>query len=405
MNTLFKNALLAEGVDKSKIISFAFDTDEDIDLLDSFLPEEPSKIKVGKNKYVVNSRKFRQYIASLTNENDRFFLLLDEVQLLEGFVSTLNGFLRHSNFDVYVTGSNSRFLSKDIETEFKGRGSVVHVMPLTFAEYHNAVGTSVSESWRHYVETGGLPVVAKMTDRDEQVEYLKNLCAEVYLKDMVERYDIRKDSDLSDLFDVVASSMGSGVNPTRLVNTFKSVCKKDVTDDTLKKYVEYMEDAFLVSKARQYDISGRKYINSPFKLYFEDVGVRNARINFKRIEEGHLLENIVYNELRFRGFQVDVGQIDVNEITDRFDVNNKRIYKKTELEVDFVASKGNERFYVQVCLNMADDDIVTREKKPLYRIRDSFKKVIITKDGLGLRRDEEGIVTVDIFDFLLNDVI
>lgn len=402
MNVLFRNALLDEGIDDSHIIRFAFDTDEYLDILDQYLPDVPTKIYLNKNSYIVNAKKFRQYIASLTDDKGKYYLLLDEVQLLDGFVSTLNGFLRHSNLDVYVTGSNSRFLSKDIVTEFKGRGSVIHVLPLTFDEYYSDSEKTPEECWKRYLETGGLPVVANMNDREEQIEYLINLCSEVYIKDIIERNNLQNSSVLSDLFDVVSSSIGTGVNPTKLVNTFKSVCKKDVSDDTLRKYLDCMEDAFLISKVRQYNISGRKYINSPYKIYFEDVGVRNARINFKRIEEGHLLENIVYNDLRYRGFQVEVGVVDFNEITDRLNANNKYIYIKNPMEVDFIATKGNERYYIQVCLNLSTEEIINREKRPLNRIHDSFKKIIITKDGLGLRRDETGIIIVDLFDYLLN---
>ena len=338
MNELFYKYLLKSGVKSKDIIRFAFDADEDIDMLDTFIPEETLKIK-SKNIDLVNAKKFRAYIKANTNDTDTYYLLLDEVQLLDDFVGTLNGFLRHKNFDVYVTGSNSRFLSSDIITEFKGRGSEIHVLPLAFSEYMQGNEKQPAEAWREYIVTGGIPLVAQMTTREEKVTYLKNLCEETYLKDIIEHNGVKKKTELSDTFNVLASMIGSPVNANKLTDTFKSVLNKDISVDTIGNFIKYFEDAFVVSKASKYNIKGRKYIGSPYKLYFEDIGVRNARLSFRQIEETHIMENILYNELRYRGFSVDVGEVNISEKTDRSDVNGKSIYAQKALEVDFIASK------------------------------------------------------------------
>ncbi len=287
LNELFYRILLKDGVPENHIIRFAFDSDEDIDLLDSYYPDDDTKIRSGKNNTVINAKKFRAYIKEKTEKEGAYYLLLDEVQLLENFVGTLNSFLRHKNYDVYVTGSNSKFLSSDIATEFKGRGTEIHVLPLSFEEYRSGLDLSPQEAWREYVETGGIPLVAMMQSREEKNVYLKNLCEETYLKDIIQRNGIKKTTELSELLDVAASSIGAPVNALRLTNTFKSVTKKSITDDTVSNYLGFFEEAFLLSKVKKYSIKGRKFIGAPFKLYFEDVGVRNARLNFRQIEEGH----------------------------------------------------------------------------------------------------------------------
>ena len=402
LNELFYRILLKDGVPENHIIRFAFDSDEDIDLLDSYYPDDDTKIRSGKNNTVINAKKFRAYIKEKTEKEGEYYLLLDEVQLLENFVGTLNSFLRHKNYDVYVTGSNSKFLSSDIATEFKGRGTEIHVLPLSFEEYRSGLDLSPQEAWREYIETGGIPLVAMMQSREEKNIYLKNLCEETYLKDIIQRNGIKKTTELSELLDVAASSIGAPVNALRLTNTFKSVTKKSITDDTVSNYLGFFEEAFLLSKVKKYSIKGRKYIGAPFKLYFEDVGVRNARLNFRQIEEGHLMENILYNELRYRGFSVDVGTIQVSEKTGRIDVNGKAIYAPKELEVDFVASKGSQKYYIQSALSMDRPEKEAQEKKSLYYIDDSFQKIVITKDGLNPRTDEKGIVVMDLFDFLMD---
>lgn len=405
LNELFYRVLLGDGVPESHIIRFAFDADEDIDLLDSYFSEEPTRIRTEKSNTVINARKFRAYIKDKTKNEGEYYLLLDEVQLLDNFVGTLNSFLRHRNLDVYVTGSNSKFLSSDIATEFKGRGSELHILPLAFDEYCKGLKLAPQEAWREYIETGGIPLVALMQSREEKIAYLKNLCEETYLKDIVQRNRIKKSVELSELLDVVASSIGSPVNILKLTNTFQSVTKKSITDDTVSRYIDCFEEAFLISKARKYSIRGRKYIGAPFKLYFEDVGVRNARLNFRQIEETHLMENILYNELRYRGFSVDVGTVEINEKTDRIDVNNKPIYAPKELEVDFVASKGSRKYYIQSALAINRPEKESQEKRSLYCIDDSFSKIIITKDGLKPRIDEKGIMVMDLFDFLMGQNI
>lgn len=401
LNELYYKQLLNTGVPIKNIIRFAFDSDEDIDLLDSYFPEEPTKIEKSAEVFFVNSKKFRAYIKDRTNDTDNYYLLLDEVQLLDSFVGTLNGFLRHTNYDIYVTGSNSRFLSSDIATEFKGRGTIVHVLPLAFSEYMQGTDAAPEKAWREYVITGGIPLVAQMKSDEEKAAYLKNLCEETYLKDIIVHNNIRKKVELADTFDILASMIGSPVNTKKITDTFKSLLDKSITANTIGDYVEYFQDAFVISKAKKYNIKGRKYISAPFKLYFEDIGVRNARLNFRQIEETHIMENILYNELRYRGFNVDVGEVTVSEKTDRVDVNGKHIYVQKALEVDFVATKGNQKFYIQSALSMESAEKQAQEKRSLYYIDDSFKKVVVAKTGLNPAYDDKGVLVIDLFDFLL----
>ena len=350
----------------------------------------------------MNAKKFRAFIKEKTNECDTFYLLLDEVQLLENFVGTLNSFLRHENFDIYVTGSNSKFLSSDIITEFKGRGSEVHILPLSFSEYCEGLSLKPEDAWKSYIVTGGIPLVALMKTDEERFSYLKNLCEETYLKDIIEHNGIRKQAELAETFDMLSSMIGSPVNALKLANTFKTLTKKEISDSTITTFIGYFEDAFLVSKVKKFSIKGKKYISSPFKIYFEDMGVRNARLNFRQIEETHIMENILYNELRYRGFLVDVGEVNINEKTERIDANGKNIYAQKQLEVDFIANSGNQKFYIQSALGMDSAEKELQEKKSLYNIGDSFKKIVITRNNLKSSVDEKGVVTVDLFDFLLN---
>lgn len=400
MNELFYRKLLSQGIISKNVLRFAFDSDEDIDLLDGFFPDEDTKIMQKNGSYLVNSKKFRAYIKEKTNDKDDFFILLDEVQLLEGFVGTLNGFLRHKNYDVYVTGSNSRFLSSDIATEFKGRGSVIHVLPLSFSEYMESADRSQQDAWKEYIITGGIPIVAQMTTKEEKISYLKNLCEETYLKDIILHNKIRKKTELSEVFDVLASTIGTPVNPLKISNTFASVSNKKIASDTVANFIEYFENAFVISKARRYNVKGRKYIGSPYKVYFEDIGVRNARLNFRQIEETHIMENIIYNELRFQGFNVDVGVIDISEKTKRKDVNGQTIYAQKALEVDFIATLGDQKYYIQSALSMDDPQKAMQEKRSLNSIDDSFKKIVITKNGLNVTKDDKGVIVVDLFEFL-----
>ena len=402
MNELYYKYLLNSGVSSNNILRFAFDSDEDIDLLESYFIDEPTKIEKRPDVFCVNAKKFRAYIKDRTNDTDKYYLLLDEVQLLDNFVGTLNGLLRHINYDIYVTGSNSKFLSSDIATEFKGRGTIVHILPLAFSEYMQGTDMPPEKAWREYVVTGGIPLVAQMKSEEEKFSYLKSLCEETYLKDIIAHNNIKKTIELSDTFDILASMIGSLVNVRKVTDTFKSVLDKNITTDTVGKYIDYFQDAFVVSKAKKYSIKGRKYIGSPFKIYFEDIGVRNARLNFRQIEESHIMENILYNELRFRGFNVDVGELNVSEKTDRLDKNGKPIYAQKALEVDFVASKGDLKLYIQSALSMDSAEKKHQEKRSLYCIDDSFEKIVVAKTGLNPTHDEYGVKTIDLFDFLLD---
>jgi len=404
MNELYYKYLLNAGISSNQIIRFAFDSDEDLDLLDSYFPDEPTKLEKNSNIYYVNAKKFRAYIKDKTNDTSMYYLLLDEVQLLDNFVGTLNGLLRHTNYDIYVTGSNSRFLSSDIATEFKGRGTIVHIMPLAFSEYMQGTNIPPEKAWRDYIITGGIPIVAQMKSEEEKVTYLKSLCEETYLKDIIAHNKIKKKVELGDTFDILASMIGNPVNTKKITDTFKSFFNKDITTDTINNYIDYFQDAFVVSKVKKYNIKGRKYIGSPFKIYFEDIGVRNARLNFRQIEETHIMENIIYNELRFRGFNIDVGEVNISEKTDRIDINGKSIYAQKALEVDFIASKGNQKYYIQSALSMESLEKQTQEKRSLYYIDDSFKKIVIAKNGLNPTYDDKGIITIDLFDFLLKDI-
>jgi len=403
LNELFYEHLISQGVKKEKIIRFSFDADEDLDILDLYSDGEPVKIKNGNQDYIVNSKVFRKYVASLINEEENYYLFLDEVQFLENFAGTLNGYLKKHNIDVYVTGSNSRFLSVDIATEFRGRSSELHVQPLAFSEYVQGLNDNPQNAWAKYIITGGLPLVALMKDEKQQMDYLKSLTTETYLKDIIQRNGIRKKSELSDTFDVLSSVTGSLINPSKIANTFNSLGHGDVSSQTVSRFIEYFCDAFVLNRAVKYNIKGRMYIDYPFKIYFEDIGVRNARLNYRQIEESHIMENIIFNELRYRGFNVDVGEVIVREETGRTDKNNHSIYSPKTLEVDFVATLGSRKYYIQSALSIPSLEKQMQEKKSLYYIDDSFKKIVVTKNNLGVLRDEKGVVTMDLFEFLLNE--
>lgn len=403
LNELFYKYLIREGIPTDRIIRFAFDSDEDLDLLDESTGDGPVTIPDKRMGYRVNAKAFRRYIKKVTNDTDDFILMLDEVQYLDNFVGTLNSYLRHKNFDIYVTRSNSRFLSTDIATEFKGRSSEIHVYPLTFREYVRGLSLEPADAWKEYMVTGGIPIVALMDQEEEKITYLKNLCSGTYLKDIIQRNEVRKKGELSDTFDILASLIGTAVSPTKLANTFQSLKHKDITDDTLHRFVTYFEEAFVLSKARKYNIKGKKYIDSPYKVYFEDIGVRNARLDFRQTEETLIMENVIYNELKARGFSVSVGEVDIREASGRTDKNGHDIYAAKSLEVDFVAVLGSRKYYVQSALSMSDPEKAVQEKKSLYYIDDSFKKIIVTRNGLKESWDEKGIVTIDLFDFLCNE--
>jgi hypothetical protein len=315
--------------------------------------------------------------------------------MLSEFEEVLNSLLHINNIDLYVTGSNSKFLSKDIITEFRGRGDEVHVYPLSYMEFMEAYEGDKYQGWAEYVTYGGLPLTVTMKTEEQKTNYLSTLFEETYIKDIIERNHIEKVQELNDLINVLASNIGALSNPSKIEFTFKSVIKSDISLNTIRQYIEHLKDAFVINEANRYDVKGRRYIGTPVKYYFEDVGLRNARLGFRQIEETHLMENIIYNELRMRGFQVDVGV--VQKRTKRKDgtVENKR------LEIDFIANQGSKRYYIQSAYSLPDVDKVRKEKAPLISVNDSFKKIIIVKDVINVKRDEDGITIMSVYDFLL----
>ena len=392
LNNIFYNYLIGSGVDEEHIIKFAFDSGDDLlkigeDLLD---------LDILSGERLVDPKKFLDYIKDKTQTKDKYYILLDEVQLLASFEQVLNGFLRQDNFDVYVTGSNSKFLSKDIITEFAGRGDEIHVMPLSFSEYMQSTSLDKEDAFAEYQVFGGLPALCSIDSDEDKMNYLKTQLDNVYLRDIVNRYDIRSDSELAELLNVLASGMSSLTNPSKIEATFSSSLKSKISANTIDKFIEYFEDSFILKRAYRYDVKGRKYIGTPYKIYFEDVGLRNARLNFRQIEPTHLMENIIYNELRHRGYMVDVGVV----MTREKDKNDKDVRKQRE--VDFIANLGTKRYYIQSAYSLPSAEKAEQEKKSLLNIDDSFKKIIIVKDRVKAFLDDNGIVTINLFDFVLN---
>lgn len=374
---IFKNYLLDSGVEESHIISIELDQ--------------------RKNKKYRDPDAILEYIESLITDKEDYYILLDEVQMLAEFEEVLNSLLHIEQADIYVTGSNSRFLSKDIITEFRGRGDEVHVYPLTFKEFMQVYEGDRYQGWADYVTYGGLPLVAAMKTEEQKIQYLTRLFEETYVKDIKERNRIEKIQELNDLINVLASSVGSLSNPSRIEATFRSVIQPDISLNTIRQYIEYLKDAFIIIEANRYDVKGRKYIGTPVKYYFEDVGLRNARLGFRQVEETHLMENVIYNELRARGFQVDVG------VVPKRLRNKEGKLARDVLEVDFIANLGSRRYYIQSALSIPNEQKEKQEKASLLNINDSFKKIVVVKDVLRIRRDENGITTMSIFDFLLKE--
>ena len=372
---LYYQYLLDSGVSADRIITVA---------LDDVAFEE-----------LRDSKKLSVYIKQRVTDDGLWYIFLDEVQLCKGFEALLNGLNRQENLDIYVTGSNSKFLSSDVLTEFRGRGDEVRVYPLSFSEYVSAYPGDKYDAWIDYCTYGGLPRILTRKTDELKSKYLINLCKELYLKDIEERHNLRGDNVMDTMVSILASAVGSLTNPTKLAKTFESN-GMHVSDKTIGAYIAYLQDAFLISKAERYDIKGKKYIASPFKYYFTDVGIRNAQLNFRQQEENHIMENIIYNELLIRGYNVDVGVVEHSER----DMDGKLIRKR--LEVDFVCNKGNQRYYVQSAFAIPDRDKMQQEQKSLVKIADSFKKIIVVKDRIKLWRNEEGIVVMGIMDFLLN---
>lgn len=348
-----------------------------------------------KNREMRKPDNLYAYVESRIVDDGMYYILLDEVQMLDDFEDVLNGFMKMRNVDIYVTGSNAKFLSKDIITEFRGRGFEVKMYPLSFSEYMSAYSGSVQAGFNEYMLYGGLPQILSYTTEEQKVRFLKTLFDETYIKDIKDRHGLRKDDDLEELINIMASGIGALTNPNKLANTFHSEKKSSISYDTVKDYIDYLCDSFLVEKATRYDIKGKRYINSPFKYYFMDLGLRNARINFRQSEKSHLMENLVYNELRVRGFNVDVGVVPT--IAKGEDGKQQR----SNLEVDFICNLGSRRYYIQSAYRMESEEKSKQERASLLRVDDSFKKIIIVGEECPVVRDDAGITTISIYDFLL----
>lgn len=373
---LFREYLRNEQVPDDHIIEMSFDAYE--------------------NKKYRDPEVFFPYLTEKISDQDPYYILLDEVQLLGDFESILNSLVRRNNVDVYVTGSNAKFLSKDIITEFRGRGDEVYMYPLTFSEFMSVYEGDKTEGWRDYVLYGGLPLVLGFTAPDQKADFLKSLFEETYISDIIGRNNIRNRAELEELLNILSSSIGSLTNPRKLSATFKSVKNKAISPNTIRRYIDYFEDAFLIDSAIRYDIKGKKYIDTPAKYYFTDLGLRNARLNFRQVEETHTMENIIFNELKVRGYNIDIGVVVMNE-SDR---TGKKIRK--QLEIDFVCNKGSKRYYIQSAFALPDEKKMEQEQRSLVNTGDGFKKIIITKDAIAPLYNEKGILVMNIYDFLLN---
>lgn len=374
---LFKKHLLAEGVDTRHIIEIAFDSFE--------------------NKKFRDPEVLYPYMKEQIQDEDMYYVLLDEVQLLDEFEAVLNSLIRMKNVDIYVTGGNAHFLSKDVITEFRGRGDEVHMYPLSFAEFMSVYSETKENGWREYVVYGGLPLVLNFKAPEEKITFLKALFEEIYISDIVDRHKIRNRAELEELLNILSSAIGSLTNPTKLSATFKSMKQKSISAGTIKNYIDYLCDSFLIDSAMRYDIKGKKYIDTPIKYYFTDMGLRNARLNFRQLEETHAMENVIFNELKLRGFNVDVGVIEINS------TNEKGNRVRKQLEIDFVCNKGSRRYYIQSAYAMSDQAKMKQEQRSLMLTGDAFKKIIITKDSPGPYYNEDGVLVMNIFDFLLDE--
>mgnify|MGYP000000635545 FL=1 len=377
LNVLFYHYLLENGVADDHIIR--------VDLEDRM------------NKELRDPDAMLHYVHDRIKDKGLYYIIIDEVQLMNEFVDVLNSFLHIDNADTYVTGSNSHFLSSDIPTEFRGRGETIHVNPLSFSEFYSAVGGDKQDAWREYYTYGGLPLVRSFDNEQKKTNYLKNLFDTVYLADIIERHRIKNDNELRELVLIMASSIGAPCNPTKLSNTFKSVKKVSIGSQTISKYLAYLSESYLLNKTIRYDIKGKKYINTLCKYYFSDIGLRNAILDMRQIEETHIMENIIYNELVVRGYSVDVGMVEIKR------QNEDGKWIRIQLEVDFIASLGSKKYYVQSALSIPNREKEIQESRSLTNINDSFKKIIVVKDHIMPRRNEEGILTIGLFDFLLKE--
>ena len=416
---LYYDYLINNGIDKNHIISYALDDRRNKELRnpdvllkvivegikddDTYFFRQVSAKDSGEFIdlfYHVNNgvvKRIETVDALIMGDIHTYYILLDEIQMVDEFEDVLNSLLHIKNTDTYVTGSNSKFLSKDLITEFRGRSDEIKVYPLTFKEFTSVFEGDVFEAWNQYYTYGGLPLILNFTEHEEKANYLVKQFDKVYISDIVDRYNIRNVSELEELVNVLSSNIGSLTNPKKLSNTFKSMKGVSVTEPTIKSYLNYLEDAFLIEKSMRYDVKGKKYISTPSKYYFTDLGLRNGRLNFRQQEENHIMENIIYNELRVRGFNIDVGVVEVREQQE-----GKSLKKK--LKVDFIAQRGNEKYYIQSAYEMSTSEKRNQEEKSLLNISDSFKKVIIVKNTMMPKRDEFGVITIGLFDFLLGKV-
>ena len=375
--TLFKDYLLSEGIEKSHIIEIAFDAYE--------------------NKQYRDPDVLYPYLKEKIKDDGMYYVLLDEVQLLGEFEAILNSLTRMKNVDVYVTGSNARFLSKDVITEFRGRGDEVHMYPLSFAEFMSVYPGTKQDGWNEYVLYGGLPLVLSFATSDQKIAFLKSLFDETYISDIVGRHNIRNKAELEELLNILSSAIGSLTNPEKLSATFRSVKNKKISSATIRKYIDYLCDSFLIDSAVRYDVKGKKYIDTLVKYYFTDMGLRNARLNFRQLEETHSMENIIFNELKIRGFNVDVGVII------QYDTNEKGNSIRKQLEIDFVCNKGSKRYYIQSAYAIPDQAKMEQEQRSLMLTGDFFKRIIITKDTPAPHYNENGVLIMSVYDFLLNE--
>lgn len=402
LNTIFYNYLLNEKkVNKNQIIRFAFDSEDDIVLLDEYLIDQPTT-KTIDGQQVVNNRKFLSYIKQLTKNPGKYYLLLDEIQNLENFARVLNGFARHEEYEIYVTGSNSHLLSSEIDTEFGGRSSRIHLLPLTFSEFLTGVDLNKNEAFSVYEKYGGIPLVQLQTNDEEKVSQSISIYKDTYLSDVKARHPKVEEENLDETLEAIASMISTPINPTRIENTFKARYNISLSRNVIGNYIDWFENAFLLKKALRYDIKGRAYIGSPYKIYFEDIGIRNAILNYREIDEIDIIENIVFNELRYRGFNVDVGVVKIKEKTNRKDKNGNWIYAEKDTECDFVANKGSKTYYVQVALEIGNEKKKEQEYESIRNIPDSFKKVIVVKNEGLHYYTKEGFLRISLMDFLTN---
>lgn len=375
--TLFKEHLLSEGVEADHIIEIAFDAFE--------------------NKKYRDPDVLYPYLKEQIKDDAMYYVLLDEVRLLREFEAILNSLIRMKNVDVYVTGSNARFLSKDVITEFRGRGDEVHMYPLSFAEFISVYQGTKQDGWNEYMLYGGIPLVLEFSTPDQKIAFLKSLFEETYISDIVGRHNIRNKAELEELLNILSSAIGSLSNPEKLSATFRTVKKKKISNSTIKRYIDYLCDSFLIDSAIRYDVKGKKYIDTPVKYYFTDMGLRNARLNFRQIEETHSMENIIFNELKMRGFNVDVGVIV------QYGTNEKGNSIRKQLEIDFVCNQGSKRYYIQSAYAIPDQAKMEQEQRSLMLTGDFFKRIIITKDTPAPYYNESGVLIMSVYDFLLNE--